>query len=234
MVKKNSIEALINEALAGMLSILNDDEKRLITENFHIQTFKKNEMIYNEGEKAELLMCLIKGKVKIFKAGIGGRCQIMRLIRPIQYFGYRAYFAGEDYITAASAFENATIGFLPMPLIESLVKQNNRLAYFFIKELAMDLGMSDTRTVNLTQKHMRGRLAESLIALRNKYGYEDDGSTLSIYLSREELANMSNMTTSNAIRILSSLTSENIIITDGRKIKVIDEQKLLQISENGG
>ena len=96
MVKKNSIEALINEALAGMLSILNDDEKRLIIENFHIQTYKKNEMIYNEGEKAELLMCLIKGKVKIFKAGIGGRCQIMRLIRPIQYFGYRAYFAGED------------------------------------------------------------------------------------------------------------------------------------------
>ena len=137
MVKKNSIEALINEALAGMLSILNDDEKRLIIENFHIQTYKKNEMIYNEGEKAELLMCLIKGKVKIFKAGIGGRCQIMRLIRPIQYFGYRAYFAGEDYITAASAFENATIGFLPMPLIESLVKQNNRLAYFFIKELAI-------------------------------------------------------------------------------------------------
>lgn len=41
MVKKNSIEALINEALAGMLSILNDDEKRLIIENFHIQTYKK-------------------------------------------------------------------------------------------------------------------------------------------------------------------------------------------------
>jgi len=178
MVKKNSIEALINEALAGMLSILNDDEKRLIIENFHIQTYKKNEMIYNEGEKAELLMCLIKGKVKIFKAGIGGRCQIMRLIRPIQYFGYRAYFAGEDYITAASAFENATIGFLPMPLIESLVKQNNRLAYFFIKELAMDLGMSDTRTVNLTQKHIRGRLAESLLMLKDNYGMEEDGITL--------------------------------------------------------
>ena len=198
MVKKNSIEALINEALAGMLSILNDDEKRLIIENFHIQTYKKNEMIYNEGEKAELLMCLIKGKVKIFKAGIGGRCQIMRLIRPIQYFGYRAYFAGEDYITAASAFENATIGFLPMPLIESLVKQNNRLAYFFIKELAMDLGMSDTRTVNLTQKHIRGRLAESLLMLKDNYGMEEDGITLSIYMAREDLANLSNMTTSNA------------------------------------
>lgn len=96
------------------------------------------------------------------------------------------------------------------------------------------LGEADALTVNLTQKHMRGRLAESLIILKNKYGYEDDGSTLSIYLSREELANMSNMTTSNAIRILSSLASENIIITDGRKIKIIDEHRLCLISENGG
>ena len=62
MVKKNSIEALINEALAGMLSILNDDEKRLIIENFHIQTYKKNEMIYNEGEKPNCLCVSSKEK----------------------------------------------------------------------------------------------------------------------------------------------------------------------------
>ena len=77
-----------------------------------------------------------------------------------------------------------------MPLIESLVKQNNRLAYFFIKELAMDLGMSDTRTVNLTQKHIRGRLAESLLMLKDNYGMEEDGITLSIYMAREDLANL--------------------------------------------
>ena len=76
--------------------------------------------------------------------------------------------------------------------------------------------------------------ASVTVVLKNKYGYEDDGSTLGIYLSREELANMSNMTTSNAIRILSSLVSENLIITDGRRIKVIDEKGLLRISENGG
>ena len=233
MVKKLSIEALTQEALGEMLPLLDSNEKRIITENFHIQTYKKNEMIYNEGEKAELLMCLIKGKVKIFKAGIGGRSQIMRLMRPVQYFGYRAYFAGEDYITAASAFENATIGFLPMPVVDELIKKNNRLACFFIKELATDLGMSDTRTVNLTQKHIRGRLAESLLMLKDNYGLEEDGITLSIYMAREDLANLSNMTTSNAIRTLSCFAAEKIVVVDGRKIQLVDEAKLRKISRFG-
>lgn len=123
---------------------------------------------------------------------------------------------------------------IPINVIRSIIEENNELAVFFIRQLCKMLGEADALTVNLTQKHMRGRLAESLIILKNKYGYEDDGSTLSIYLSREELANMSNMTTSNAIRILSSLASENIIITDGRKIKIIDEHRLCLISENGG
>ena len=190
-------------------------------------------MIYSEGEKATQLMCLLKGKVKIYKDGVGGRSQIIRLIRPVQYFGYRAYFANEDYVTAASAFESATIGFLPMEIVETQIRKNNQLAYFFIKELAKDLGISDARTVNLTQKHIRGRLAESLIVLKENYGLEEDGATLNIYMAREDLANLSNMTTSNAIRTLSCFANEKIIVVDGRKIKIIDEEKLKKISRFG-
>ena len=87
-----------------------------------------------------------------------------------------------------------------MSAIMTLVTQNNDLAMFFIRQLSVDLGIADERTVNLTQKHIRGRLAESLLFLKESYGLEEDGSTLSIYLSREDLANLSNMTTSNAIR----------------------------------
>ena len=62
---------------------------------------------------------------------------------------------------------------------------------------------------------------------------EEDGSTLSIYLSREDLANLSNMTTSNAIRTLSNFATERLITIDGRKIKIIDEEKLKKISKIG-
>ena len=133
----------------------------------------------------------------------------------------------------AAAFEPSVVCLIPMSAITTLISQNNDLAMFFIRQLSIDLGISDERTVNLTQKHIRGRLAESLIFLKESYGLEEDGSTLSIYLSREDLANLSNMTTSNAIRTLSQFATERLITIDGRKIKIIEEEKLKKISKIG-
>ncbi|MBO5779800.1 MAG: Crp/Fnr family transcriptional regulator [Muribaculaceae bacterium] len=230
---KSALEKVISEDLSEIWSILDSEEKRRITDAFVIHNFKKNQIIYAEGEEPEYLWCLLKGKVKLFKDGIGGRSQILRLIRPVQYFGYRAYFAEEPYVSSAGAFEASVLGSLPMSLVMDMIKNNNRIALFFIKELSRNLGGSDTRIVNLTQKHIRGRLAESLIALLENYGYEDDNSTLKIYMAREDLANLSNMTTSNAIRTLSGFVSEHLITVDGRRIRILNEAMLRKISKFG-
>ena len=233
MVKVNLSDIKVPELIADMWSPLNDEQREFLASHFTLQNYKKNEVIHCEGETPTHLMCLLSGKVKIYKDGVGGRSQIIRMIKSAEYFGYRAYFSGEDYITAAAAFEPSVICLIPMNVITTLVTQNNGLAMFFIKQLSKDLGVADERTVNLTQKHIRGRLAESLLFLKESYGLEEDGSTLSIYLSREDLANLSNMTTSNAIRTLSQFATERLIAIDGRKIKIIDEEKLKKISKIG-
>lgn len=230
---KSVLEKVISEDLAAIWSILEPEEKRRIIESFVIHNFKKNQIIYAEKEDPEYLWCLIKGKVKLYKDGVGGRQQILRLIRPVQYFGYRAYFANEPYVSSASAFEASVIGTLPMSLVEDMINKNIKLAWFFIHELSRNLGGSDTKIVNLTQKHIRGRLAEALMLLKDNYGYEDDNSTLNIFMAREDLANLSNMTTSNAIRTLSGFVSEKIILVDGRRIKIINEPLLRKISKFG-
>lgn len=214
-------------------SILVPEERRVIVDNFEIHDFKKNQIIYSQSEEAEHLWCLIKGKVKIFKDGVGGRSQIIRLYRPVQYFGFRAYFAGEPHTSSASAFEESTLGAIPMRVVEQMINSNRAVAWFFIRELSLNLGGSDNRIVNLTQKHIRGRLAEALIVLRDNYGYEADNATIKIYMSREDLANLSNMTTSNAIRTLSTFVSEKLIVVDGRRIKIINEPMLRKISKFG-
>lgn len=231
---KSTIEQIITEDLAEFWSVLSAEDKRLIIENSTIRHYKKNQIVYAEKDEPEFLWCLLDGKVKKYKDGIGGRVQIIRLIKPVEYFGYRAYFAREHYVSSAATLEPSTLGTLPMTLVENLMQKNNQLAMFFIHELSRNLGSSDTKIVNLTQKHIRGRLAEALMVLRDNYGYEeDDNMTLKIYMGREDLANLSNMTTSNAIRTLSTFVSDKLIVVDGRKIKILNEPELRKISKFG-
>ena len=233
MVIKELSEAEIAESIPDIWDALTNTQREMLARNFTVQKYKKNEKIYCEGETPVDMLCLLSGKVKIYKDGVGGRTQIIRVIKDKEYFGYRAFFAGEDYVTAAAAFEPCTICHIPMPVIVKLIQANSDLAMFFIRQLSVDLGISDERTVSLTQKHIRGRLAESLLFLKETYGVEADQCTLSIYLSREDLANLSNMTTSNAIRTLSNFANEKMVIIDGRKIKIIDEERLKKISRIG-
>lgn len=223
----------ISSTLSDIWRMLTEKEKDMIRKDARFVNYKRNEMIYFEDEHPKDLMCLLRGKVKIFKNGVGGRNQIIRMIRPYQYFGYRAYFADEPYVTAASAFEESTICLISMEVVTELLRTNGHFALFFIQLLSVDLGIADHRVVSLTQKHVRGRLAETLILLRDDFGYDDDGITINIYLSREDLASLSNMTTSNAIRTLSIFVDERLILLDGRKIKILDEDRLRKISRMG-
>lgn len=219
--------------LSELAVTLSLEERRQVAMHMVVRTFEKNETIYSEGDVPRNLLCLLEGKVKIYKEGVGGRNQIVRVVSPVEYFGYRAAFSEENYVTGAAAFEASTIAIIPMRLIFSIAERNAHLCNFFIRKLAKALGKSDERTVNLTQKHIRGRLAESILFLKENYGLEADGCTLSIYLSREDMANLSNMTTSNAIRTLSLFAQEKMIAIDGRKIKIINEEALRKTSEMG-
>lgn len=233
MAKKHVSDLKPLEEILTVWDVLTPDERQFVRSNYTVHHFKKNELIHCEGEQPTHMMILAAGKVKVYKEGVGSRSQIIRMLKPGEHFGYRAIIANEPYNTNTSAFEASTVYMIKADIFLSILRHNNAFCYRFLEEMATDLGASDARTVNLTQKHIRGRLAEALLILRENYGLEEDGATISIYLSREDLANLSNMTTSNAIRTLSNFVNEHVIAMDGRKLKIIDEDRLRKISKLG-
>ena len=103
MVKMNLSDVNVPELIADMWEPLNEEQREFLANHFTLQNYKKNEVIHCEGETPKYVMCLLNGKVKIYKDGVGGRSQIIRMIKPVEYFGYRAYFAKEDYVTKPAA-----------------------------------------------------------------------------------------------------------------------------------
>ncbi len=221
------------ESVNSLFTDLNDSEKDQLKINSVCRQVKKGEIIFKEGDKPAGLICLSSGKVKVFKEGVGGREQIVRMAKPIGFIGYRALFAEENHTTTAMALEDSLVCIFNRESLYSVMKANIDMTMRIIKALATELGFTFNRTVTLTQKHIRGRLAEALIFLMDTYGSEDDNVTIKIRLSREDLANLSNMTTSNAIRTLAMFAKDKIIDLQGRKIKILNLPQLQKISEQG-
>ena len=219
--------------LNSIWDTLTNEEKERLDKAVEVVRYERNEIIHRDGDESQYVWMVLSGKVRIYKEGIGQRQQIIRLLKPYDIFGYRACIANEAYNSSASAFEACTVYRLTREFFNELIQSNGALCYQVMLMMAKDLAISEIQTVNLTQKHIRGRLAESLLLLLKNYGYEADGQTIAMLLPREDLANMSNMTTSNAIRTLSQFAQEGLLLIDGRHIRILDEKSLERISRLG-
>ncbi len=223
----------IADSPKSVFYFLTMEERDELEDHISFAQYKRNEFIFKEGDKPTGFLILVDGKVKVFKEGVGGREQIIRMTKSNEIIGYRALLAQENHIASAVTLEETLVCTVSSEFITDTALKNCSFSQNIILKMSKDLGFSNVRMVTLTQKHIRGRLAESLILLKDKYGYEPDGITLKVYTSREDIANLSNMTTSNAIRTLSTFANEQIIAIDGRKIKVLDFNRLERISKLG-
>ena len=85
MAKKGLTQAEIVAGIADMWILLTDEQRSLVADHLEVKKYKKNQVIYSEGETPIHLLCLLEGKVKIYRDGVGGRSQIMRVIKPVEY-----------------------------------------------------------------------------------------------------------------------------------------------------
>lgn len=232
MAKRHITRAELEAFLPDLFNHLSQDEADLILSNLRIRAYKTGEILYKESDLPKCLHCLLEGKIKISRFGVGKREQILRLISSVDYFGLSATLAEESYSCTATALTDCTIVLIPVDTFLPLLKSNTILAATVAQRVSKTLQLCYRRTVSLTQKHIRGRLAEGILYMKEIYGLNDEGF-IDCQLSREELAYLCNMTSSNSIRTLSLLARENIIQVIGRSIRILDEQKLALISEQG-
>lgn len=228
-------EELINWAFAdekSVFSSLSAAEQEALRQYVEVLDYKRGSQIYWEGEEPSGLLYLLDGKVKIFKEGVGGRDQIVRMTKPLGYVGYRALIAQEIHNACAVAMEDSKVLKVETNYFFDQLLRNHKFMLRMMRKLAEELGFSNSRTVALTQKHIRGRMAEALLLLKRKYGFEQNETTLRASLTREDLATLSNMTTANAIRTLSSFAKEGLVAVEKRKVSLLNIPELEKISSN--
>lgn len=211
------------------LKALNKDELLRMAECKTSYTIKKGEPIFEEGEVTNGIYCIKDGVCKLSKLSDNGKDQIVKLVKPGELLGQRSMISDEPANLSAVALEDMEVCFIPRSEVMQFFTQNNQFSMNVMKTICEDLKGADDHMVNMAQKTVRQRLAETLIYLEDTFGKNEDG-TLRIQLSREELAGMIGTATESCIRLLSELNKSDYIELIGKKIKIVDKNKLKRLS----
>ncbi|PZX94816.1 Crp/Fnr family transcriptional regulator [Flavobacterium aquariorum] len=212
------------------LKALNKDELLKIAECKTSKIIKKGETIFAEGENVNGIFCVKDGICKMTKLSPNGKDQIVKLVTKGELLGQRSMISEEPANLSAVALEDMQVCFIPKTEILGFFDKNNQFSMNVMKTICGDLKLADDHMVNMAQKSVKERLAETLIYLHETFGTNTD-KTLKVQLSRDELASMIGTATESCIRLLSDFNKLGLIELVGKKIVLKDIQKLKKLAD---
>ena len=210
--------------------VLTEKELVELTRLKTIMSFKKGEIIFEEGTHLKGVFCLRKGKCKVTKLSPNGNEQIIRFIQKGELIGHRSILSETTTHLTVTALEDMEACFIPKNQVYNNFKNNSEFSLDITKSLCEDLDNANLSIANMAQKNVKERLADSLLFFDKIFGIDDEGY-LNIKLSREEIANSIGTATESSIRLLSQFKKDGLIEIKGKKIKIINKTKLQHITE---
>jgi len=171
---------------------------------------------------------VFSGKLKLYKTGVNGRLQIVRLASAGDLLGYRSLISDEPYSATAEVIDEAMVCFIDKTTFFDVLRRNPQLALEMMKKLCRELREAEDHVMDVAQKSTRERMAALLLTLKEAYGSPilGGGFSLGIELSREEMAEMIGTTQETVIRLLSELRSQGVVEIVGRSITILKEKNL--------
>jgi CRP-like cAMP-binding protein len=212
------------------LKALNKDELIKMSECKTSKTIKKGENIFEEGENVNGIFCIKDGICKLTKLSPNGKDHIVKLVTKGELLGQRSMISEEPANLSAIALEDMQVCFIPKNEILGFFDKNNQFSMNVMKAICGDLKLADDHMVNMAQKSVKERLAETLVYLHETFGTNAD-KTLKVQLSRDELASMIGTATESCIRLLSDFNKLGLIELVGKKIVLKDISKLKKIAD---
>jgi CRP-like cAMP-binding protein len=213
---------------------LTPEDHRRLAALASLRDYTRGDYLWRQGDAADDLTILIKGRVKIVHHGDAGDV-IYEIFGPGEPVGAIAVYNYMPYPASAVCLEPVSLLALPRRDYMELLERHPDLTRGVIREL--------TRMVlSLTHKveEMRGqrvdvRIAQLFLTLGKRMGTpKGDGVEIAIELTRQEIADLVGTTVESAIRVLSRWGREKLLVTGKGRFVIPSLERLQQVAEEGG
>ncbi len=203
------------------------EEMSKITE---MKKFKKDDLIFSEGEEGESMFLIISGLIKVFKTSTGGQIKTLDMLGKGDFLGEMAILDKEIRSATAAAIENTEVMVLKKRVFEKHIKTNPIVSLKIMQALCARLRKADKDIEALSFQNVLGRVAITLLNLAKKYGVKtENGIKINIKLTHQELADMVGTAREMVSRTLLNFKKNKCIDIDGRYIYITNMKELKEL-----
>jgi len=189
-------------------------------------TYRKNEIIFWEGDEGRGFFVVVLGRVKVFKLSPDGKEQILHIFGVGEHFAEVPAFDGQCFPASAAAIETCQLLFFPRPAFVSLLEAYPSLGIQMLAIFARHLRRFANMIENLSFKEVPGRLAAYLLYLNKVQG----GDRIKLDITKGQLAALLGTIPETLSRVFAKLSQEGLIELDGSIVKLLNISELKRLS----
>jgi CRP-like cAMP-binding protein len=217
----------LEEKPIDFLSALTDGELADFRAAGRVRRFAKGETLFHEGDDPGGVIAIVRGRVKVWMAGVGGREVVLRFPAAGELIGELAAMAGRPRTATVTAVDGVEAIAMRVPEFQRFVSEHPRVAPLVFERVAALLAEADRQLVDFATRDVTARVASCLIELAQDAGEPDSGGVrITLPLSQDELGAWAGASREAVARSLHLLRELGWIETRRREIKVLSVEGL--------
>lgn len=208
---------------------LEEEELRLLLPFLKEKKYKKNQVIFHEGEPGHYLFLIRSGSVKVYKLSEDGKEKILRVFGPEDFFAELPLLDGGKYPASAETLSACTLLCLSREDFTKTCSGNPDIMKKIYEIVGDRLRHFTTMVTDLTLKDASCRLAGFLLEMA---GQKDPFSLKEIRfpmeLTHQDIASLIGTARETVSRALKQLEKQGIIEIKERYLTILDKERLVQ------
>jgi CRP/FNR family transcriptional regulator, cyclic AMP receptor protein len=209
---------------------LNDTELLKVTEIAIAREWKKNSLVFLQGDRLENVYFIYDGKIKIYKSDVNGKEQIVAIMKKGEMFPHVGFFRKGDYPAYAEVLEPSTLIAVPISQFENVLIENPELCIKVFKVLGEKIVDLQNRLEEQILNNTYEQIVKLLIRLAQKHGTEQEDGTILLKseFTNKDLANMIGTTRETISRTLTKMKKDELVEVDEDGNMILDVEILME------
>jgi CRP/FNR family transcriptional regulator, cyclic AMP receptor protein len=180
-----------------------------------VDIYEKNQKIFSQGDIADAVYFIQKGKVKITVLSEHGKEAVVGILAEGQFFGESCLDGAELRTATSHAMEECLITSITKTAMLAALGSEPKFSEFFMAYLLSRNSRIEDDLIDQLFNSSERRLARLLLLLAN-FGQQDGTQTVAVTLSQETLAEMIGTTRSRVSFFMNKFRKQGFISYNGK------------------